>query len=38
MSTMLMFAIVQGLYILRQDEGDINGRKTEQTEEIETFQ
>lgn len=32
MSTMLMFAIVQGLYILRQDEGDINGRKTARTE------
>lgn len=31
-STMLMFAIVQGLYILRQDERDINGRKTERTE------
>lgn len=34
-STMLMFAIVQGLYILRQDERDINGRKSEKTEKIE---
>lgn len=28
LSTMIMFAIVQGLYILRQDEGSANGRKT----------
>lgn len=28
LSTMIMFAIVQGLYILRQDEGNINGERT----------
>lgn len=27
LATMMMFAIVQGLYILRQDEGNTNGRK-----------
>lgn len=27
LATMIMFAVVQGLYILRQDEGDSNGRK-----------
>lgn len=27
LSTMIMFAIVQGLYILRQDEGETNDRK-----------
>lgn len=26
-STMIMFAIIQGLYILRQDEGDANGKE-----------
>lgn len=41
LATMLMFAIVQGLYILRQDEGSLNGakqtkqRKTRFDEEIE---
>lgn len=28
LSTMIMFAIVQGLYILRQDEGNANGERT----------
>lgn len=28
LSTMIMFAIVQGLYILRQDEGNVNGERT----------
>lgn len=27
LATMILFAIVQGLYILRQDEGNTNGRK-----------
>ena len=27
LATMMMFAVVQGLYMLRQDEGDSNGRK-----------
>lgn len=27
LSTMIIFAIVQGLYILRQDEGKLNGKK-----------
>lgn len=41
LATMVMFAIVQGLYILRQDEGNLNGakqtkqRKTRFDEEIE---
>lgn len=32
LSTMIMFAIVQGLYILRQDEGSANGEKTTKQE------
>lgn len=41
LATMVMFAIVQGLYILRQDEGNLNGakqtkqRKTKFDEKIE---
>lgn len=27
LSTMIMFAIIQGLYILRQDEGEMNGKE-----------
>ena len=27
LATMMMFAVVQGLYMLRQDEGESNGRK-----------
>lgn len=30
MATMIMFAVVQGLYILRQDEGNTNGRKNQE--------
>ncbi len=29
-STMLLFAVIQGLYILRQDEGETNGRQEKQ--------
>lgn len=31
LSTMIVFAIVQGLYILRQDEGDSNGKKNRES-------
>lgn len=41
-STMILFAVIQGLYILRQDEGETNGkqnikRRTRFDEEIEDF-
>ena len=32
LSTMILFAVIQGLYILRQDEGETNGRKDRKTE------
>ena len=42
LSTMILFAIIQGLYILRQDEGETNGKQTVQRrtrfeDEIEDF-
>lgn len=42
LSTMILFAIIQGLYILRQDEGETNGKqyaqgRTKFDEEIEDF-
>lgn len=41
LSTMIIFAIIQGLYILKQDEGEKNGkegrRKTGFDTEVETF-
>lgn len=41
LSTMVVFAIIQGLYILRQDEGETNGkkkvRKTGFDNKVETF-
>lgn len=41
-STMILFAVIQGLYILRQDEGETNGKqntrnRTKFDEEIEDF-
>ena len=42
LSTMILFAIIQGLYILRQDQGETNGKqntagRTRFDEEIEDF-
>lgn len=31
LSTMILFAIIQGMYILRQDEGDLNGKKNRES-------
>lgn len=32
LSTMILFAVIQGLYILRQDEGESNGKKNRESE------
>lgn len=37
LSTMMLFAIIQGLYMLRQDEGEANVRKTKFEYDIEDF-